>query len=63
MPDNTPLIETERLILRKFTEDDLPALFSILGDEEVNLYLPWFTLKSIDEARTFFETKYVEIYK
>ena len=30
---NTPMLETERLILRKFTENDLEALFLILKDE------------------------------
>ena len=33
---NTPTLETERLILRKFTEEDINALFLILKDEEVN---------------------------
>ena len=43
---NTPVLETQRLILRKFTENDIKALFDIYKDEEVNLYLPWFPLKS-----------------
>lgn len=30
---NTPTLETERLILRKFTEDDMEALFLILKDD------------------------------
>ena len=54
---NTPTLETERLILRKFTEDDLEALYQIYSDEEVNRFLPWFPLKSMDEARTFFEER------
>ena len=29
---NTPEIETERLRLRKFTQDDLPALLEILQE-------------------------------
>ena len=29
---NTPRLETERLILRKFTADDTEALYRILGD-------------------------------
>ena len=33
---NTPALETERLILRKFTEKDMEALFLILKDEEPN---------------------------
>ena len=37
---NTPALETERLILRKFTEQDMEALFLILQDEEVNRFLP-----------------------
>lgn len=43
---NTPDIETERLLLRRFTENDLKALLLIYGDEEVNTYLPWFPVKS-----------------
>lgn len=48
---NTPRLETERLILRKFAADDIAALYRILGDREVNAFLPWFPLKSIEEAR------------
>jgi len=47
---NTPLLETERLILRKFTENDIEALFTIYGDKDVNTFLPWFPLKSLEEA-------------
>lgn len=60
---NTPILETERLILRKFTENDMEALFAIYRDEDVNTYLPWFPLKSLAEAKTFFEEKYAEAYK
>ena len=35
---NTPTLETERLILRKFTENDLKAMYLIYSDEEVNRY-------------------------
>ncbi len=37
---NTPRLETERLILRKFTIEDMEALFLILKDEEVKKFLP-----------------------
>ena len=61
---NTPAIETERLILRKFTENDLKAFYQIYSDEEVNTFLPWFPLKTMEEARRFYEnsceTKYRE---
>ena len=35
---NTPQLETERLILRKFTENDIEALYLILADKEVNTF-------------------------
>lgn len=59
---NTPLLKTKRLILRKFTEDDIKALFLILKDEEVNTFLPWFPCKSIKEARRFFAKNYAASY-
>lgn len=60
---NTPAIETERLILRKFTENDLEALFAIYSDAEVNTFLPWFPLKSMAEAKALYEDKYVKTYE
>ena len=59
---NTPTLETERLILRKFTEQDMDALFLILQDEEVNRFLPWYPVKTMDEAKQFYEERYVPIY-
>ena len=55
---NTPTIRTDRLILRKFTEEDMEALFLILKDEEVNRFLPWYPAKSIAEASQFYEERY-----
>ena len=60
---NTPQLKTERLILRKFTKDDIGALYLILTDKEVNTFLPWFPLKNIEEARAFFETRYAANYE
>ena len=60
---NTPRLETERLILRKFAADDIAALYRILGDREVNAFLPWFPLKSIEEARALFEARYAAAYE
>lgn len=59
---NTPTLETERLILRKFNKNDTKALFSIYKDEEVNIYLPWLPLKSLDEAEIFLTENYIETY-
>ena len=60
--ENTPTLETKRLILRKFTEDDFPALFQIFSDVEVNQFLPWFPLKSEEEVGAFFHEKYAKAY-
>lgn len=59
---NTPALETERLILRKFTEDDLDALFLILKDEEVNRFLPWYPVKDLEETKKFYEERYAAKY-
>ena len=50
---NTPTLETERFPLRRFSENDLYALFKIHSDKDVNTYLPWFPLQSIEEASLF----------
>lgn len=60
---NSPQLETERLILRKFTDNDLEALFAILKDEKVNTFLPWFPLKSMEEAQAFYESVYLAKYR
>ena len=59
---NTPALETDRLILRKFTEKDLAALLDIYRDKEVNTYLPWFSLESMADAKAFFEERYDAVY-
>lgn len=59
---NTPTIKTKRLLLRKFTEKDLDAIFKLHSDKEVNAFLPWFPLKSIEDAETFFKTRIEPAY-
>ncbi|RAV23353.1 GNAT family N-acetyltransferase [Paenibacillus contaminans] len=61
--ENTPTLETKRLILRKFNENDMEALFAIYNDIEVNTYLPWNPLKSLEETAAFFKEKYAESYR
>ena len=51
-------IETQRLILRNFTERDIAALYLLLKDEEVNVFLPWFPVKSIRETEDFYERRF-----
>jgi len=50
-------IKTERLVLRPFTERDLEAVYRIFGDLEVNRFLPWFPVKTKEEAGDFFEKR------
>lgn len=59
---NTPTLETERLILRKFTEDDLEAMFKIYSDKEVNRFLPWFPLSTVAETKLFYKREFAEKY-
>lgn len=59
------MIETDRLILRKFRNDrtDMNALLTILSDEDVNKFLPWFPVTTLEEAKTFYETKILPNYE
>lgn len=52
-------LETERLVLREFTEKDAAAFFSIMEDEEVNTFLPWFPPKSLEEAKQMLHEQYL----
>jgi RimJ/RimL family protein N-acetyltransferase len=60
--ENTPTINTERLILRKFIMDDAEALFEILKDKDVNTFLPWFTIKDLDETKKFLKKRFLDYY-
>ena len=59
---NTPTLKTERLILRKFTEEDIDALFLILSDAEANEFLPWYPARDIAEAIKFYNERYASKY-
>ena len=56
-------LNTRRLILRKFNENDLEAFYDIFSDKEVNHFLPWFPLKNLDEAKSFYQERYASIYQ
>lgn len=53
------MIETNRLILRKFENKftDIKSLYEILADKEVNKYLPWWPAKSIGEGQSFYDER------
>ena len=50
-------METERLILRRFTPQDAGAVYSIFSDTEVNRFLPWFPLQTMQDALQFYEER------
>lgn len=60
---NTPTLKTERLILRKFTKNDFDAMYKIFSDVDVNKFLPWFPLKTIEDVKTFYIEQYDKKYK
>lgn len=59
---NSPLLETERLTLRRFSDCDMEAFFLILKDEEVNRFLPWYPVKNMEETEKFYRERYVSKY-
>lgn len=50
-----PLLETERLLLRPVTLNDVSDLFSYASDPELTLYLPWPAHKSKEDSRQIIE--------
>lgn len=60
--ENTPTIETDRLILRRFTREDTEDYLRIMSDEEVNTFLPWFPVKTVEEANTQMEELFLKHY-
>ncbi len=50
-------LETNRLILRNFEEKDLPSLYLLLADQEVNTFLPWYPVKDMEETERFYEKR------
>lgn len=59
---NTPPLETQRLLLRPFVAADLDAFYVLFRDEQVNTFLPWFPLSSLEEARDRLEADYLSTY-
>lgn len=60
--ENTPTLTTPRLLLRRFTLEDAPAMWELLRDEEVNTFLPWFPVKNLEEARQHLQERYLSQY-
>ncbi|PLR76245.1 GNAT family N-acetyltransferase [Bacillus sp. V3-13] len=50
-----PVLETERLVLRKLTLEDLEDIHSYGSDEEVSKYVTWDTHRSLADTREFLD--------
>lgn len=61
--NNTPQLETERVILRKFNENDLDDVFTLYSDREVNEFLPWFPHESRDKSQAFLNNVLLKEYE
>ncbi|HPZ15810.1 MAG TPA: GNAT family N-acetyltransferase [Sphaerochaeta sp.] len=51
-------LETERLLLRRFTTRDVEGLLELHADPEVNRFLPWHPLETLEDAYDFYERTY-----
>ena len=51
---------TERLILRKFENNDMEALYLLLSDKEVNTFLPWFPVKNMEETKSLYKKHFLD---
>ncbi len=62
--ENTPTLETPRLILRKLARSasDMNAMFAILSDEKTNIFLPWFPLTRMEEVQKHVQERYFDFY-
>ena len=63
MECNTPRLETERLVLRRFTPADLEPLFRLMADRAVNTFLPWFPLETGAAAAGYLQSHYLDYYQ
>ncbi|MBE9917786.1 GNAT family N-acetyltransferase [Paenibacillus donghaensis] len=48
-----PAMETERLILRKLTANDVGDVFDYCSDEEVPRYASWYPHQTLEESKQF----------
>lgn len=60
---SSPTLESERLILRKFNEHDLPAFFTLYSNNIISEYLPLIPVKSEVEALKLMSDQYLSVYE
>ena len=51
-----PTLESERLILRGISADDLPGVFAYASIPEVSRYLPWAPHQSLDDTKIWLDS-------
>ncbi len=56
-------VSTERLILRRFTEDDAAHLFALDSDPEVMRYVSRFAPASVEVSRERIRARFLPFYK
>lgn len=60
---NTPELHTERLRLRRFTLEDTESFFLLMSDPEVNTFLPWYPLTTVEETKAYLMAHYMQGYQ
>lgn len=61
--ENSPTIETQRLVLRRFIETDIDDMLLLYADKEVNRFLPWFPIETTEAMRKYFIAKILPYYE
>lgn len=61
--ENTPRIETQRLILRRFNLDDAADMLPILSNVEVNRFLPWFPVTTPEQVKKHLADMFLSHYE
>lgn len=61
--NNTTERCTERLILRRFTEEDAEAFYQILRDPEVHAFWPLFPPETLLEAKRYLQDQFLQSYE
>lgn len=56
------VLETDRLVLRRFTEDDAPLVFDLDSDPEVMRYVGPFTLPTVEAYRDRIRDAWIPTY-
>ena len=54
-PKETPILETERLFLRKFRMEDAEAVFAYASNEDTARFVSWEAHRTLDDTRRFLQ--------